>query len=299
MRSLTLFILLLPLLAGAKEGVWFNTGVNNRDITFSPDGNVMLTTVMAPKNLHSIIVMSVREGDEWSPLEAAPFSGEFPDIEPAFTPDGEFLYFASKRPGTAGEQVSWDIWRVSFSDGHWGVPENLGSPVNSFGNEFYPSITRDGVLYFTATREGGLGKEDLYRATPNEQGNYTSIENVGPPVNSEAYEFNAFIAEDESYLIFGSQGRASDIGGGDLYISFRKDDEFGEPALLPAPINTTKLDYCPMVYDGRFYFTSELPATDMPSSMAEMLNWYQSPGNGFGDIYSVNMEELLQQLSEL
>lgn len=301
MRKATALILILPLFGTAKEPAWFNTSMNNRDITFSPSGDVMLTTIMAPKNLHSLIAMSVKTNGDWSPLEVVPFSGQYPDIEPAFSPDGSYLYFASKRPVPDDEKASWDIWRVSYEqeNNSFGEPENLGAPVNSSGNEFYPSLTRDGVLYFTATQEGGLGKEDLYRATPNDTGHFSSVENVGAPVNSEAYEFNAFIDPDENYLIFGSQGRASAIGGGDLYISFNSNGDFQAPVLLPAPINTPKLDYCPTVYDGRFYFTSEQPGTNLPKSMAGMSDWYKSPGNGLGDIYSVHLAQLLEQLSAL
>ncbi len=301
MFRLIILLLLAPLTTVAKESVWFNSGMNNRDITFSPDGDIMLTTVMAPKNLHSMIAMSIRKDGAWTALEVAPFSGEHPDIEPAFSPDGQFVYFASKRPAAGSEAISWDIWRISYDDtGSWGEPENLGAPINSPGNEFYPSLTRNGTLYFTATREDSLGKEDLYRAEPDKDGQYRSLENVGAPVNTEAYEFNAFIDPDENYLIFGSQGRGgNEMGGGDLYISFMEDGEFLEPVLLPAPINTTKLDYCPAVFKGRLYFTSEMPRSSIPKDMRDMSDWYQSPENGLGDIFSIEMEQLLSQLSAL
>jgi len=54
-----------------------------------------------------------------------------------------------------------------------------------------------------------------------------------------------------------------------------------------------------MVHDGRFYFTSELPGTSLPRNMAGMSHWYASPGNGLGDIYSVDLDQLLEQLSAL
>ena len=301
MKKWLFLILVLPVIGHSKNPVWFNSGMNNRDITFSPAGDVMMTTIVAPKNLHSMILMSRRSGSVWTPLEVAPFSGRHPDIEPAFSPDGNYVYFASRRPLADGSDNGWDIWRAAYDEEAltFSEPENLGSPVNSEGNEFYPSLTRDNVLYFTATLKGGLGKEDLYRAIPDEKSTYPTIENVGAPVNSEAYEFNAFIAEDESYLIFGAQRREGEFGGGDLYISFRRDGRFQEPILLPGPINSEKLDYCPAVYRGRFYFTSELARTARPANSQEMSDWYQSPGNGLGDIYYVDWQELLRQLSEL
>jgi len=112
MRSMVPF---QSLLAAEKSPVWFNSGINNRDITFSPDGNLILTTVVAPKNQFSVIAMSENIDGRWSALETAPFSGEFQDIEAAFHPNGNWVYFASKRPkpdrveptGICGESATY------------------------------------------------------------------------------------------------------------------------------------------------------------------------------------------------
>lgn len=294
MKRLTLlFLALLPALAPAASPVWFNSGMNNRDITFSPDGNVLLTTIVAPKQQAAVIAVSVRRNGQWSPLEVAPFSGSHMDIEPAFSVDGDYLYFASRRPKPYRDEVDWDLWRVSFDGSAWGEPEHLGNTVNTPGDEFYPSLTADGVLYFTATREDTLGREDLYRAPPDEAGAFTTVENVGAPVNTDAYEFNAFIAPDESYLIFGAQRRPGEIGGGDLYISYRENGQFTAPVLLPDTINSARLDYCPTVFEGRLYFTTELSDDISVSSMADMQGLYRSPGNGLGDIYWVEASGII------
>jgi hypothetical protein len=299
----------------AKEPLWFNSGVNNRDITYSADGSLLLTTIVAPKNQFSVIAFSRRIGAEgadgsiraegsisaegsnsqqdWSPLKVAPFSGEYADIEASFHPNGRWVYFASKRPKPDREGDDWDLWRVSYSRESWGEPENLGGAVNSTGNEFYPSVTNSGTLYFTATREDSLGFEDLYLSRLDND-RYTTAENVGAPVNSAAYEFNAFIAPDESYLIFGGQRRPEETGGGDLYIAHRVNGQFDEPQLLGADINSTRLDYCPYVFGDRFYFTTEFPDDAELGTVEKITNWYQSPGNGLGDIYSVPLDYILR-----
>jgi len=291
----SLLLALVPfqsLQAEEKSPVWFNSGMNNRDITFSPDGNLILTTVVAPKNHFSVIAMSENIDGRWSALETAPFSGEFQDIEAAFHPNGDWVYFASKRPKPDRDGTDWDLWRVSYSSDGWGEPEHLGDSVNTDKNEFYPSLTKNGTLYFTATREDSLGHEDLYRS-PQSDGRHTLVENVGGPVNSPAYEFNAFIAPDESYLIFGGQLREGEVGGGDLYISHRENGSFKKPALLGSNINTPQLDYCPMVFGDQFYFTSEAPIETDLRSVRNIERWYQSPGNGLGDVYSVPMTDIL------
>lgn len=276
----------------AKEPLWFNSGMNNRDITFSPDGMLMLTTVVAPKNQFSLIALSTKKNGAWTELEVAPFSGKHPDLEAAFHPDGDWVYFASRRPKPGREGNDWDLWRVSWSGEYWGTPENLGRHINTTADEFYPSVTRDGTIYFTATREEGLGHEDLY-SSKLEQGQYLHVTNLGEPVNSAAYEFNAFIAPDETYLIFGSQLREGETGGGDLYISMKQATGFSAPRLLPPSINTMRLDYCPTVFNGRFYFTTEQPADIDLGTVQKIADWYQSPGNGLGDIYSVPLADIL------
>ena len=130
----TILIFLLVLTAGAfaKDRIWFNSGVNNRDITFSPDGNILLTTIVAPKNQFSIIAVSYKkahadnEEHTWTPLQVAPFSGEHQDIEAAFHPNGHWVYFASKRPKPDRDGSDWDLWRVSYSEGNWGEPGKPG-----------------------------------------------------------------------------------------------------------------------------------------------------------------------------
>ncbi len=273
-----------------------SSGLNNRDITFSADGNLILTTIMSPKNLFAVIAMSRREAGGWSDLEVAPFSGEYQDIEAMFSPDGTMVYFASKRPKPGREGDDWDLWRVAYDGKSFGEPEHLGDAVNSRGNEFYPSVASNGNLYFTATREDGVGSEDIFLATLDGDGSYSNVTVLGDGVNTTTNEFNAFVAPDESYLVFGSQRRPDEIGGGDLYISWREDDQFGPAQLLPgAGINTSRLDYCPYVFKDRFYFTSErataIPAGNKSIQTIEAL--FTQPGNGLGDLYSLPVAEAL------
>ena len=285
------YILSLCVIA-APEPHWVNSGLNNRDITFSPDGDVLLTTIMSPKNLFAAIAVSHKIDGEWAPLEIAPFSGEHQDIEAMFAPDGMRLFFSSKRPKPDRDGDDWDIWEVAYNAGAWSEPVNLGAPVNTTGDEYYPSIANNSNLYFTATREGGMGGEDIYRAIFRD-GRFIRVENLGDGVNKETYEFNAFVAPGESYLIFGSQRRQGELGGGDLYLSVRKEGVFQSATMMQGGVNSKRLDYCPSVFNGRLYFTSErtIPlgvATDIEALSAA----FRAPGNGLGDIYSVPFEPI-------
>lgn len=291
MRLLILF-LFLPFAASAEvNALWFNSGMNNRDVTFSPDGTTMLTSILTPRNGAAVIAISRLQDGTWSPLEVAPFSGQHMDIEPAFSPAGDRLLFASRRPKPDRDGTDWDIWQVGFSEGRWGEPQNLGPPVNTPGNEFYPSVAASGNLYFTATRDEGEGGEDIFVALPND-GRYDAVKSLGPPVNSQAFEFNAFIAADESWLLFGAQGRPGETGGGDIYISYRVNGQFGEPRLLSAPVNSARLDYCPTVFNNRLYFTSERIIDVDLSDMTSLEQLYESPGNGLGDVYWIPFDQI-------
>ena len=310
MRTLCLLALVLICTPFASKAMaepvplWFNSGMNNRDISFSPPGDVVLTTIVSPKNLFSAIAVSFRRDGKWSELEIAPFSGKYQDIEAFFTPDGSQVLFASKRPKPDREGDDWDLWRVSYSKGDFGMPEALPSVINSTGDEFYPSQANNGNLYFTATRNKET-REDIYRAVM-EDGEYTRIERLGDGVNSSTWEFNAFIDPDERYLIFGSQRREGEIGGGDLYISYRQSGKFQEAQILPDSVNTKRLGYCPLVFDNRFYFTSERTTpigssiknsfksskTNSPLNMKKLTAQFTSPGNGLGDVYSIPLSEI-------
>ncbi|MBD3648920.1 MAG: PD40 domain-containing protein, partial [Pseudomonadales bacterium] len=114
--------ILLSTTAAAKEPElhWISNGANNRDLTISPDGNVMMTTIMWPGNHFSVIVMSEKKEGVWQDLMVAPFSGTWPDIEPMFSPDGGRLFFASKRPAPDKPEPDWDIWVTERNDQGWG-----------------------------------------------------------------------------------------------------------------------------------------------------------------------------------
>lgn len=209
------------------------------------------------------------------------------------------MYFSSNRPVDGNSAKDFDIWRVSRVGSGWGNPENVGPSVNTSADEFYPSITKSGSLYFTAAYEGGVGKEDIYVAIPQGSGFQKPVP-LDTAINSRFYEFNAFVAPDERYILFTSYGRKDDSGGGDLYISLRDATGKWQPARNLKELNSRQLDYCPYVSpDGKSLFiTSErhqLP-TSFPDSKAtykSVVNRVLSPANGTGNIYWIDFQKVL------
>lgn len=278
---------------GQPAPMWFNSGLNNRDLTISPDGSMMATTVTSPANHFAVIMISSKTEDAWQTLSVAPFSGRHSDIEPMFTPDGQRMWFASKRPKPTREGDDWDLWYVDRQGDGWLAPVNPGPPINTGGNEFYPSITREGTVYFTAEREAGPGREDIFRALAGDGG--YSVEPVGAGVNTEGFEFNAFVMPDESLIFFSSQGRDGSLGGGDLYVA-RADGKGGflPAAPMPAGINSPGLDYCPFVHDDVFYFASRrFVEPPLLTSIDDVVEAFGTPGNGLGDVFRIPLIEAL------
>jgi Tol biopolymer transport system component len=280
-----------------------NTGLGERDFALSPDGKEIFYTLQSPQGIfQTILYMKKDAKGNWSKPEVAPFAGKYSDLEPAFTMDGNKLFFASNRPVNGNEIKDFDIWVVEKENGKWGDPKNIGLPVNTEADEFYPSVTKSGNLYFTAAYKHAVGKEDIWLAKW-ENGKYLDPVSLDTAVNSRTYEFNAFISPDEDLIIFTSYGRKDDKGRGDLYMSIKDASGKWQPAQNLSSINSAKLDYCPFVSFDRkiFFFTSErnslknsYPAK--PVMLNDLLKTYNAVQNGAADIYWMSFEKLMQQL---
>ena len=104
---------------------------------------------------------------------------------PAVSPDGQWLYFTSDMPGGLG---GLDIWRVRLTSAGLGGVENLGEPINTPGDEMFPTFRPNGDLYFSSNGHPGMGGLDIYIAKPDKSGHYV-LEHPGYPLNSQADDF--------------------------------------------------------------------------------------------------------------
>ncbi len=281
-----------------------STYINERDFALSPDGKEIYFTISTPKSSFQTIVFCRKgKGEAWTAPEVAPFAGSFSDLEPAFSSDGNTLYFASNRPLSGTSPKDFDIWKVTRVGSGWSNPENLGAAINTQADEFYPSITNSGSLYFTAAYEGGVGKEDIY-VSYFKGGSFQKPIAIDTAINTRFYEFNAFVAPDESYILFTSYGRKDDTGGGDLYISTKDATGKWRAARNLKFLNSHQLDYCPFVSpDGKsLFFTSE--RHQLPVSFPEVKATVQtigaaalSPANGTGNIYWIDFQKVRNSLN--
>jgi Tol biopolymer transport system component len=148
----------------------------------------------------------------WTKGEPAPFSMPLPvwDADPAVTPDGQRLYFVSTRQDPKAED--FDIWFVQRqANGSWGPAQRLPEPVNSKSSELLPRADAQGRLYFGSDRAGGQGQGDIYVAEQDAQGRW-SVSNVGPPVSTAHFEYEAEISRDgRTMVVVANRGERSHL----------------------------------------------------------------------------------------
>jgi Tol biopolymer transport system component len=163
------------------------------------------------------------------------FNGASLDGCPFVSRDGKTFYMASNRPGGLGGIDIWVSKRASVDD-PWGAPANVGAPVNSEANDFCPTISRDGHLfYFVSNRAGGCGGDDIYTTRLRADG-WDPVENLGCEVNSSANEASPFPLPEraDGPVLYFSSTRS---GGGDLFRSESHGGIFG-PAESFAGVNS-------------------------------------------------------------
>lgn len=226
---------------------------------FSPDGKELLLSVTPAGDwANAEILYSTEIDGQWTEPETAPFSNIGTcNIHAAFTSEAEKVFFSSNRdfPG----QFDTDIWMTERTESGWTEPARLPVPVSSQACEWSPSVTSDGIIYFSSYRDGGVERSgynpDIWRAIPTE-GDYITVENIGAPVNAGSYDiWNVFVGPDESYIIYMEERPGIN---GDLYISFRDaDDSWTIPEKLGPEINTGNVEKGPCVSpDGKYLFFS-------------------------------------------
>lgn len=280
-----------------------NTHLNERDFALSPDGKEIYFTVSTPSSTFQTIVFSRQEKDgAWSTPAIVSFGGRYSDLEPAFSHDGQTLYFASNRPLTGTKPKDFDIWKVVRTAKGWGEPVNLGQTINTESDEFYPSITKSGNLYYTATYKGGPGREDIY-VSEYKNNAYAAPVALDSGVNTKFYEFNAFVDPDEQFILFTSYGRKDDMGGGDLYMSVKDAKGVWQSAVNLKSLNSKQLDYCPYVSpDGKKLFITSnrhaLPTsfTEKSASYKTIQEAWSAPLNGTGNIFWIDFQKVRDEV---
>ena len=199
-----------------------NSALDEGACSFTPDGRTMYLTQCKtdpdyPR--YATIVTSQRSDAAWSkPTDLAISRDTLSTFaHPAVSPDGQWLYFVSDMPGGQG---GYDIWRAELLQSGVGPVENLGQPINSSGNEMFPTFRPNGDLYFSSNGHQGLGGLDIFIAKPTETG--WMMEHPGYPLNSQGDDFGMTFEGLHNRGYFSSN--RGDARGWDHIYSFEKSE---------------------------------------------------------------------------
>jgi len=179
------------------------------------------------------ILKAYQDEGEWVQDGEFPFnSDDFSNMHPAVSPDGSYMIFSSNREGSLG---GYDLYISRYENGYWKQPENLGSAINSYGNESFPYIHENGTLVYSSDGRGGHGGLDLFVSGKEENGLWIIAENMGKPFNSKADDFGITVNADGVSGFF-TTNRKGGQGKDDIYEFSTKDDIFSGTVKMEAPL---------------------------------------------------------------
>ena len=195
----------------------FKENANDGTPAFTKDGS---TVVFARGNTGKSkdpspdvdLYMSKKTGNAWSEPERLSISDSIAwDGSPSFSADERTLYFSSNRRGGKG---GVDLYRVPIDNsGRFGRPINLGSTINTPGDELFPYVSANGKLYFSSDGHPSIGGLDLFVASRNES--EIVVEHLGVPINSIGDDFAiSFSDSTQGYI---SSNRPGGKGDDDIY----------------------------------------------------------------------------------
>ena len=199
----------------------FHEGV----VSFTPDGNTAYFTresyyedeyqkdsLNNTKYSQLYIYKATKLKDSWDTFESLEINDvNFSNKNPMVSPEGKHLYFSSNMPGGFG---LYDLYVAEIKDdGSLGKAENLGQKINTEGQEAFPFVTSENMLYFSSDGHLGLGGLDVFYSKKVDD-KWSNSKNVGIPVNSGADDFAFLIKEDNGYV---SSNRTGGVGKDDIY----------------------------------------------------------------------------------
>lgn len=197
-----------------------NTSFHDGPITFSNDGKSAAFTrvnyIVNKKNKDFVnrakIYFTDVNGKSFSKPKAFTYnSDEYSCAHPSLSADGTILFFSSDMPGSYGGQ---DIWMCKKNGDGWDKPVNLGFDINTTGDEVFPSVKKDGSLYFSSNGLPGFGDLDIFTAKQVD-GKWLLNRNEGLYLNSKADDFGiTFINDSVGYF---SSNREGGKGEDDIY----------------------------------------------------------------------------------
>ncbi|MFN4235356.1 MAG: OmpA family protein [Bacteroidia bacterium] len=211
-----------------KNGKWstpailagdVNTPANEGASAVNKKGNTMyFTRCEYGKNkvFGCAIYQATKQGNAWTNVTLLDLGPDTAKIgHPAISDDESMLIFSSDMQGGMGGK---DLWMITYDKKSktWSKPKNLGSPINTEGDEMFPFIHKDGTLYFASNGHLGMGGLDIFRAEKTGEGTWANVANMRYPINSPADDYG-IIFEGEKERGFFTSNREGSMGGDDIW----------------------------------------------------------------------------------
>jgi len=211
-----------------KKGKWkspvlemetINTEASEGPMYLNERGSVIYFTkckVEKKKQLGCDIYVSQRKGKLWAEAQKLQIKVDSGATvgHPAITDDEKTIFFSSDQKGGYGGKDLWVVQKIKRNQ--WSDPMNLGPAINTAGDEMFPFIHSDGVLYFSSDGHIGMGGLDIYKSVPDSNLSFTSVVNLKSPVNSSGDDFGMIIERKDERGYFTSN-RKGGKGGDDIY----------------------------------------------------------------------------------
>jgi len=201
-----------------------DVNANNGSLSFSPDGKTMVfakgNTGKRKGAAEVNLYISRFRNNSWSEPRILPISKQDSwDSSPAFSRDGRTIYFASNR-SNSNAQGGIDLYSARMSSrGRFSKAKNLGTPINTPGDDMFPYIADDGKLYFSSTGHPGFGGLDLFVAT--RKSGEVFVQNLGQPVNTPSDDFGIFLFKADRGFFTSNRGDGK--GDDDIYTFVNED----------------------------------------------------------------------------
>jgi outer membrane protein OmpA-like peptidoglycan-associated protein/tetratricopeptide (TPR) repeat protein len=218
--------------SGSADSIFFepslfskqvNTKFNEGPVSFNYDMNVLVFSRNyyfknkdfrgKDKSNHQQLFLATDKVHDWKNIKTMNINNaDYSVCHPALNRDGTVMYFASNMEGGFG---GMDIYMSKNEGGKWSEPVNLGVSVNTEGNEMFPYVVNDSLLYFASNGHSGLGGLDIY-AGQIEGNKVKNVVNVGYPINT-SYDDFGLIYDHKKKVGFFSSNRPGGKGGDDIY----------------------------------------------------------------------------------
>lgn len=264
---------------------------NEGPVSFSADGKRVAfcrnnfidgTRQIAEKGLNmSLYTADVVDGS-WVNIKAFPYNGsDFATGFPTLSPNGKMLLFASNQPGGLG---GWDIYVSNWVSDNWTTPRNVGTPLNTPGNEVTPFYDGDN-LYFSSDWHRGLGGLDVFRAELGEE-SVSNVFHLGPGINS-SYDDYSYIYSEGQKIGYLTSNRPGGRGHEDIWQVTKKRDGAAPVAVVTAKPTPTPAS--PTQYPTPTQYSTPPPTTPVPT--AEWGTLYVLVNDEYGNILpNVNLD---------